>query len=289
MTSEGWPWFQHATLRTIVLPGRKLLFTPVLKSGCTSTLWLMADLIGYRPERFQKAGGPAISPHMTVHNTWTWGDRHRWSKLSASEQYDISYADDWMRFSIVRDPAPRLFSAWQSKLLMQEPGFVDRFGDAEWFPWKLRSGDEVVEQFRAFVRSLADVEKRRVDAHWAPQVNLLAAAPPMTHIGRVERMGETLELLAQHLEMTVDELVLPRENSSLISYDPGVYDEETAGLVNEVYADDYEAYGYQQVTAPSGGPSPEWLERSTSLLPAVQMVVDRHRRIDVLSTGAGNS
>lgn len=286
MTSDGWPWFPHATLRSVVLPGRKVVFTPVLKSGCTSTLWLMADLIGYQPERFHRSAGPAVSPHMTVHNLWIWGDRHRWSKLTAQEQYDITYADDWLRFSVVRDPAPRLFSAWQSKLLMQEPGFVERFDSAEWFPWRPRTGEDVVELFRAFVRTLPDAEKRPIDAHWAPQVKLLAAAPPMTHIGRVEAMEETIAVLAEHMEVPAEELVLPRENSSLIKYDPGLYDEETAAIVNEVYAEDYEAYGYAPLEAPAGDPSPEWYAATKALLPSIHMIVDRHRRIDALSTAA---
>lgn len=286
MVSEDWPWFQHAALRTIVLQGRQVLFTPVLKSGCTSTLWLLAGLIGYKPERFHRSGGPAVTPHMTVHNLHVWGDRHRWAKLSASEQYDISYADDWFRFSIVRDPAPRIWSAWQSKLLMQEPGFVERFGDAAWFPWQPRNADEVVELFRQFVRSMADPATRLVDAHWSPQARLLAAAPPMTHIGRVENVEATLELLAAHLGVPVEELVLPRENSSLVSYHPGVYDAETAVIVNEVYAEDYSSYGYAPLTADPDGLPDRWRGHANATLPAIHAVVDRHRRIDVLSRAA---
>ena len=42
--------------------------------------------------------------------------------------------EGWLRFSLVRDPAPRLWSGWQSKLLLREPRFVEDFGDAPWFP-----------------------------------------------------------------------------------------------------------------------------------------------------------
>ena len=35
--------------------------------------------------------------------------------------------EGWLRFSVVRDPAPRLWSAWQSKLLLREPRFLDGF------------------------------------------------------------------------------------------------------------------------------------------------------------------
>jgi len=286
MTSEAWPWFQHAPLRTIVLHGKKLLFTPVPKSGCTSMLWLIADLAGYKPRRFHKGGGSEVTPHMTVHNLWTWGDKHRWSKLSATEQYDIGYSDKWLRFTVVRDPATRLWSAWQSKLLMQEPGFVERFGDEDWFPTAPVAADEVVQSFRAFVRSL-DGADRPLDVHWAPQHHLLGTAPPMNYIGRAEAMGETLDRLAEHLEVPVDSLVLTRENSSLVSYHPGVYDDETRGILAEVYAGDYEAYGYQPV--PEDSLPPEWFERTGSLLAPIHQLVDRHRRIDVLSRAASSS
>jgi len=286
MTSEGWPWFQHAPLRTIVLHGKKVLFTPVPKSGCTSTLWLIADLAGYKPRRFHQGGGSEVTPHMTVHNLWTWADKHRWAKLSATEQYDIAYSDNYLRFTVVRDPATRLWSAWQSKLLMQEPGFVERFGDEEWFPTDPRSPEDVVDYFRAFVRSLAGPE-RPVDVHWAPQHHLLGNAPPMNFIGRAEAFGETLNRLAEHLEVPVETLELPRENSSLVSYHPGVYDEETRGVLREVYADDYDEYGYPPVA--DDVLPPEWLERTASLLAPIHQLVDRHRRIDVLSRAASSS
>ena len=92
---------------------------------------------------------------------------------------------------ITRDPVSRLWSAWQSKLLLHEPGIGRRFQQEAWYPGVPVSAEEIVNAFRAFVRELAS-DKPPYDAHWLPQALTFDQAPPLNHIGRLESLQDTL-------------------------------------------------------------------------------------------------
>jgi len=66
--SMGVPFSRHVDQRTVVLPELRVLFLPVPKAGCTTLLWLLADLAGLPLERFAKSTLPEVSPALTVHD-----------------------------------------------------------------------------------------------------------------------------------------------------------------------------------------------------------------------------
>ena len=43
------PFADHVERRTVVLPEQRILFLPMPKAGCTSVLWLLAELAGIPP------------------------------------------------------------------------------------------------------------------------------------------------------------------------------------------------------------------------------------------------
>jgi hypothetical protein len=128
------PYARHVLQRTVVLPAHKVLFVPVPKAGCTSVLWRLAALAGLDAETFARSAMPEVSTALTVHDMSLWPPAHRLAAYDEDERARLLAEDGWLRFSLVRDPAPRLWSAWQSKLLLREPRFVETFGDADWFP-----------------------------------------------------------------------------------------------------------------------------------------------------------
>ena len=86
----------------------------------------------------------------------------------------------------MREPAKRLWSAWQSKLLLREPRFVEDFGAEPWFPRLPEDPAGIVEDFRRFVAAVGD--GAAVDVHWAVQSDLVGQLP-LSHVGRLEEMG----------------------------------------------------------------------------------------------------
>lgn len=271
-TRAGAPYAQHVLQRTVVLREPRVLFLPNPKAGCTSVLWLLAALARIPPATFEHSTGPEPSPALTVHDMRRWPPACRFSDLDPDERDAILAAPDWLRFSIVRNPAERLWSAWQSKLLLREPRFVERFGDAPWFPRIPRQPGEVLEDFRAFVAAVGRGEAH--DVHWSVQASLLDRLA-LTHVGRVERMGETLERLRAHAgDAWPGEQ--PRENASPLRLPPGGYDRESLTTVAGIYAVDFERFGY--APPPPAAIAADWEERTAALLPLVRTIVEERGR-----------
>jgi hypothetical protein len=271
----------HVELRTVVLPGRKILFVPNLKAGCTSLLWMLSELAGLRKRRFERSPLGAVTRAMTIHTMSAWPSRLRWSDRSAEEREAIITADSWLRFTTVRDPATRLWSAWQSKLLLREPGFFRRFGDRAWFPRIPSSPEEVVDDFRAFIRSLGD-EDPPFDAHWAPQTDLLAASPSLTHVGRLEKFDETLLTIRAHVGPQWDTVAGADENKTPLRCHRGLYDAESVEIVNTYYAADFAELGYAPLSAGDGPALDDWIPTASVLMNAIASICRSHERIEDL-------
>ena len=264
----------HVLQRTVVLPEHRVLFLPVPKAGCTSVLWLLAELAGIPAERFARSSLAEVTPALTVHDMGRWAG-HRLADFEGDERERVLGEDGWLRFTIVRDPVRRLWSAWESKLLLREPRFVDAFGDQPWFPRLPGRPADLVEDFRRFVAALRDESVE--DVHWAVQHDL-AGRLPLTHVGRVERFGETLTLLREHVgERWPGEP--ERENRSPVPMPADAYDDAGAEVLRRRYAPDLEAYGYE-VAAPA--PDPAWEDRVAPLLPLLRGVTQQNARIGQL-------
>lgn len=258
------------------------MFLPVPKSGCTSVLWQLADLAGLERSRFRNTRTSEVSRSMAIHDMDLWEPRHQWRNHSAEEQAAILAAPDWLRLSVARDPAPRLWSAWQSKILLREPRFVARFGSADWFPGPTPTVDAVVDSFRAFVHAL-DVHPDDAphDAHWGPQHDLMAGFE-LNFVGRAEDPEATRARLAAHVGsrgQVADDV--PRENANPIPYHPSVYDDAARDVLNRVYAADFTEFGYDPLSDVSVDSAP-WRATAESRLLLVSELVERHLRIGEL-------
>jgi Sulfotransferase family len=265
-TSTDAPFSQHVLQRTVVLPELKVLFLPVPKAGCTSILWRLAELAGIPAERFAESPLAEPTPALTVHDMAIW-EGHRLADRDEAERERLLAEDGWLRFTVVREPGRRLWSAWASKLLLREPRFVETFGSEPWFPRIPQEPAALVEDFRAFVQSGAE------DVHWGVQHDLVSQLP-LNHVGHVERLDETLERLTAHHAPLGD---IPRANRSRIPLAPGAYDEAAAATLLTRYAADYEAFGYEPA-APTGDPG--W--DVAPLLPLLRDLIDQNERIGQL-------
>ncbi|MBA2559373.1 MAG: sulfotransferase family 2 domain-containing protein [Propionibacteriales bacterium] len=271
--------FAHARLRTVILPRQKVVYVPMSKAGSTSLLWLFAEIAGYQREHFHGSLGRAVSQEMTIHDVNAWGSRHRWKDLPPRTRDRVARDDSWLRLTTVRDPASRVWSAWQSKLLLRESSIAENFTDRSWFPRVPRSPEDVLEDFSRFVKSLAEPPGLRpIDVHWAPQTDILQGAVPVNHVGRFEKMNEVIDVLRDRLGPIVDRLERPRENSSLLRYDQGVFDDEGVEIINEVYARDFAELGYPPLRHTSAALA-SWKAHTASMLPAIGGYISRHQRV----------
>lgn len=283
---DQWPseFSNHVLLRTVVLEELKLLYVPVPKAACTSLLWWMAELAQLPKDRFAWSRRLHVAPTQAVHDARMWQHGQRLLDYRGAERERVLTEKGWFRFTAVREPASRLWSAWQSKLLVRDPRFVGRFGDQTWLPRYPETPDQIVEDFRAFVEALEQHagEDSIRDVHWGLQHDLIQAFD-LDHVGRVERLDETLAALQAHLGGEAANLsVRQTANRNLLPYHPAVYDEQAAATVAKLFAVDYERYGYEPISAPEGGSLDSWSARVEPLIPAVQEMISRHQRLSDL-------
>jgi hypothetical protein len=271
------PFSQHVENRTIVLPDLGILFLPVPKAGSTALLWALAELAGLSVDTFADSTLPEVSPSLTVHDMTLWPDENRLAHYSGPGREGIMQDDGWLRFTVVRDPAARLWSAWYSKLLLREPRFVELFGDADWFPRIPKGPTDLLVDFRSFVAALPSGEAD--DVHWAVQSDLVSQLP-LQRVGKVEQLDETLAVLRAHVGEERWPTGPTHENRSAFPM-PAVFDGPTAEVLRERYAADFEQFGYDPA-APAGRPLESWEVEVAPLLPLLRDAIDRNTRIGQL-------
>jgi hypothetical protein len=276
----GAPFHNHIELRTVVLPELRILFLPIPKAAWTSILWLLARIARIPPETFAHSTLPGVSPALTVHDMGLWGSGHRLADYEGEERDRVLTEPGWLRFSVVRHPAPRIWSAWQSKLLLREPRFAPVFGEEPWFPRIPSDPAEVVEDFRRFVAAVERGEA--VDVHWAVQQDLLSQLP-LGHVGRLEELDDTLAVLRSHVPEELWPEQTPQENRTPLPLPPAAFDATTAAALNRHYGADLEHLGYEPVEpGQEGSAQAEWEERAAPIMPLLQETIDRHVRIEQL-------
>ena len=266
----------------VVSAAWKLVYVPVPKAACTSMLWTLADVQQETAEPLGIATSAAVTRSLLVHEPAFWRRTALLHTLPEAEWSRIQGDAEWLIFTITREPVGRLWSAWQSKLLMREPRFAGAFGDRSWFPRIPRSPRDVVEDFRRFVEALGDDEALlRADRHWQPQVELLALdRVGFTHVGTTAAYARTLDVVERHLagQGWRGPLASRHENATLIGVDAlGAVDEDTRRAIESIYADDMRGLGYAGRTAPSAGAVDE--QAAHLLVAGVREIVARHERV----------
>jgi hypothetical protein len=273
---------------TYVMPRWQAMYVSVNKAACTSLKWLVADLQNERPEKFARSLSREVTRTMTVHRRSLW-KRTPMAKQLSDEALAAMNAADWFIFAVVRHPTARLFSAWQSKLLLREPWWVEHFGHEPWFPRVPRSGEDVVEDFARFARAAREDPDQRImrNRHFAPQPWMLATdRMEYTRIYKTSEIPQLLGDFERHLRerrWSGNPLSLRRANETPLKPIPSLFGPEVLDAVRELYATDFAQFGYDD-PMPSGlVPADAYTDAQMA---EVERLVERSERINDLATHA---
>lgn len=259
----------------------KLLYIATPKVACTSLKWWFADLEGYAQILSDVKDSKESEPDLVIHDSF-----HKVAPGVAGLMPDALaeplVSDAYFRFAVVRNPYKRIFSAWQSKLLLREPLVVNvgSYTEYDFFWMPIKNKTDIALAFEGFLEHLAAREAPIYwDPHWDTQVNLLR--PDLiayTNISQIENTKELkLELLRHLGDGAPDPFSYRRTNESLIPYLPEFITKRADELIRSLYAGDFQTFGYDSQ------PPESKVEFSVAELDvaiqAIGMIRGRHQRI----------
>lgn len=284
----------HVLQRSLVLEEARLLYVPTPKAACTSMMWALADLAGLTADHFLQSPSFEPTAELTIHDMDRWPDEHRLDRLAAERQTRALNENGWLRFTLVRDPVRRLWSAWQSKVLVREPSFIRRYANRSWFPTEPPEPGQIVARYRAFLAAVdagivpgdpPTLDDVADNPHWRPQSALLGGSGMrLFRIGRLENLGDMLAALEKHLaNRGLLGLHLRSAKAFSIPYHPALLGSAGRSTVARLYAADLDQFGYrvpaaEEVQSDLGA----WAELAAQMIPAVEVAIEHNLRFDAL-------
>ena len=223
----------------------RLLYVSTPKVACTKLKWWFADLEGFA-ESIRKNTDNSIesSPDLVIHDSI-----QKFAPLTEEDICEALESDSFFIFSLVRNPYKRIFSAWQSKLLLQEPIQSKPYIDKDFFHHPVETADDVAHAFEAFLEYLAENESPSFcDLHWTPQAVLLR--PDLIDYSCITKIEERENLTGRLRDWLGVRIPSPFEgnvlNDSLIPYMPELITQRSAELICSMYSHDFDVFCYDK-------------------------------------------
>jgi len=255
-----------------------LVYVATPKVSCTSLKWWFAALEGVSESVLQYSDTNESDDDLKIH------DAIRKilpeSRLKVNNFYNHINSDEVFSFAVVRNPFVRVFSAWQSKILLQEPLQFCKYGDLPFANEQILSVDSLVLSFENFLLYLKNNElPDSWDMHWKEQWRILRPdLVPYGLVSKIENTDALKERLQQHLgDRYVDPFAGKLRNESVIPYSRAYLSDTAVGLICEMYAGDFGRFGYSLV--PPAGSRRLAEEEFAVAARAVGLVRSRHARL----------
>lgn len=264
---------------TLVSDTHRLIYVGTPKAACTTVKWWFAALEGLSQTLLSDQRSQESDPDLTIHDLLPLAFPAVCG-LPADTLLAKLASSDYFRFALVRNPYSRVFSAWQSKLLMREPLQIGPYAEFDFMRWPIDSSAHIATAFEAFLEHLLNHEFPNFwDIHWEPQATLLQ--PDRINyqlIAKVEHPESLEQGLRQHLgKAWSSPLADRRANECLIPYSPSLLTAKSAALIKTLYAEDFAAFGYAAEPPPS---KRELSQPELQLaLQGLRLIRGRHRRL----------
>lgn len=284
MTTNALPFqeinvWEYLRWNAFVSEHHKLLYVATPKVACTSLKWWFADLEGVADQLRATTESSESAPDLVIHDSFQ-KVAPAVTGLPPSLLADALLSNQYFRFAVVRNPYKRVFSAWQSKLLLREPLQVTPYLHCEFFDREIETADDIAAAFEGFLEHIAAYEAPNfLDIHWTPQIDVLRPdLIPYTLIAKIENAAQLSSALAKHLGPGIaDPVAGQRTNESLIPFRPEFITPRSAALIRSLYSRDFETFGYD-LAIPSAREEFSALQLGVAIQ-AIQLIRGRHQRL----------
>ncbi len=272
-----------------VIPKWKLVYVSGPKAACTTIKWMLADALEIDPRLFYQSLSGETSRATTIHQ-----ERKKWldvaprlRDLTDEELEEITPESGWFVFTMTRHPSTRLWSGWQSKLLLREPRFMRQFAAAQWLPREPESTEQVLEDWTRFVAAVAAQPQLPImqDIHFAPQTPLLGIGrTPYDRIYDTSEFATMVDDVQAHLERHGFEgrLTPRRSNETPLPALEAAFPPPIVAALAQTFAEDFATLDYDD-------PRPSDLRAGgydADLLAAAAIIAERADRLGYLARRA---
>ena len=248
------------------------------KVACTSLKWWFAELDAPEFFNYDSLRSYETDPRLTIHDSF-YKACPNVTGLDPVDLKKIVLSPDFFRFALVRNPYTRIFSAWQSKILLREPLQADPFINADFYRQEIQSVDDIAHNIQSFLEYLHATQwPDIIDPHWTPQSHVLRIGKVRySQIAKMEDPESLWKNLADRIgPAAFRNPAQQKYNESLLPYSPLFFSARSIELLRKLYAVDFMAFDY-----PFGLPAENVsLERGhiDTALKAAQMIRGRNQR-----------
>ena len=262
----------------VVAENCKVFYFEVPKVASSALKLLLADANGtYRPdERFDTLHANT-SIEQTAHNVEVTG-LTRIAKLKPAVREEGLASPDWWRVAGIRDPYSRFYSGWENRILLMPPARrlerIARIGVTD----VMEDGQiNASQSFLKFARDVAKhPDKFRLDGHFNTQkFTIRPDIVNYTHLFRVDVAEEINGFVAQLSERVGRQLTLHRLNESIGLRGTQFITAEIGKIIEDVFADDFETFGFETKSFPSELPEVILTPIETNLIMQYRAISER--------------
>lgn len=256
----------------------KLFYVATPKVACTSLKWWFSELEGVAAAVRGLKVSNESDPELVVHDSlWHVAPQ---VFVTSQERLEQIKAEGYFSFAVVRNPYKRIFSAWQSKVLLCEPLQMERYKGQAFVDCDISSMSDVTVSFEQFLEFLHTHEAPDYqDSHWTPQCDLLRPDLfPYTAVSKIEDTKKLNAALNKHLgDAYINPFTTARANESVIPYLPEFISSRSKEIIDLLYARDFELFDYPRELPPAKETFSQ--QQLSSVSKAIELLRGRHQRI----------
>ena len=168
---------------------------------------------------------------------------------SSEEKLNIFSSSEYFRFTVVRNPYTRIFSAWVDKVFGDNLAYKKYFCNDPFYYKIVTTVEDIAENFELFLTSL---HKNRYllykDAHWIPQIYMVRT-DKVTYdcIAKLEEPNFLNTALEERFGTEVPPLLREQYNKNPLAFSANFLTPRAQKLIQELYRDDFRAFSYNEI------------------------------------------